>query len=203
LAFDRSEIPAALVLETDAGPRPARVSQAGGRVTAVEIDMGPPAWDPASIPARAREPVIDARVTLWGADLDVTAVSMGNPHAVVFVPDPEALHALDLSHIGRALAEHALFQRGANASFVAVDGGSLHVRTYERGVGPTLACGTATCAAFAAARRSERLRGDAAHVHVPGGTVEVRQAADGHLWLRGPAAYVAEGVLAAELIGEA
>jgi diaminopimelate epimerase len=163
--------------------------------------MGPPAWEPAEIPARAGAPIVDSKLTLWGADLDVTALSMGNPHAIVFLPDREALAALEIESIGRALAEHRLFQRGANASFVTVAGGDLHVRTWERGVGPTLACGTATCAAFAAARRTARLEADAARVHVPGGTVEVRLEADGHLWLRGPATRVAEGIIDAEILG--
>jgi diaminopimelate epimerase len=201
LAHERGETKTQLVLETDVGPRPARVHLVSHVVSAVEIDMGPPSWDPATIPVRAREPVIHSPVTLWGADLNITAVSMGNPHAVVFLPDRDALRSLDLVPIGRALSENPLFQRGANASFVAAQGGELHVRTYERGVGPTLACGTAACAAFAVARRTERLRADMARVHVPGGDVEVRQTDDGHLWLRGPAVHVAEGTLAAGVAG--
>ena len=78
--------------------------------------------------------------------------------------------------------------------------GALYLRVWERGAGATLACGTATCAAYAAGRRAGRIAAGArVVVHVPGGRVEVWEESAGHLWLAGPAAYVAEGDLSAEL----
>jgi len=200
LAYERGEVGSPLELETDAGPRPAAVVLRDGRVVAIEIDMGPPAWAPEDIPVRSATPLVEAPLQVGEAHFAVTTLSMGNPHAIVFVDDPAALAGTPLEIVGRALSTHAIFPKGANASFVAVAEGALHVRTWERGAGPTLACGTATCAAFAAAERAGRLTTARATVHLPGGSVEIERAADGHLWMRGPAAYVAEGTLAPELL---
>jgi diaminopimelate epimerase len=198
LAWERGETEPLLVLDTDAGERPARLRTEGGVVT-IEIDMGRAVWDPASVPVRAPAPMVLVPVRLHDdVELQVTAVSMGNPHAVVFVADRDALARVPLADWGAALGSHALFPRGANADFAAVDGGDLHLRVWERGVGATLACGTATCATLAAARRAGFLDRARARVHQPGGTVEVWQAADGHLWMAGPAVRVADGTLAPE-----
>jgi diaminopimelate epimerase len=123
---------------------------------------------------------------------------MGNPHAIVFVEDRAALDAIDLQEHGEPLATHQRFPRGANASFVFVDDDTLHLRVWERGVGPTLACGTASCAAVAAARRVGRLSATEAFVQLPGGQVQVHETADAHLWLSGPAVLVARGTLSTD-----
>jgi diaminopimelate epimerase len=201
LACERDEVEPPLVLDTDAGPRPARVVLRDGVIAAVEIDMGPPAWEPDAVPVLATAPLLASPLRAGEHEFAVTAVSMGNPHAVVAVPDLAALAAVSMEDAGRALAHHPLFPAGANASFVAVADGALHLRVWERGAGPTLACGTATCAAFATVRRLGLLAAQRAAVHVPGGIVEVRQDDAGHLWLSGPAAYIAEGSLATELLG--
>jgi diaminopimelate epimerase len=200
IACERDGVTAPLVLDTDAGPRPARMERRAGSVATIDIDMGPPAWEPQAVPVLAASPLVASPVRIGERELLVSALSMGNPHAVVVVPDLAALASVSLQNEGRALAEHALFPAGANASFVAVHDAALHMIVWERGVGPTLACGTATCAVFAAARRLRLLSQDRAAVHVPGGRVEVRQDAAGHLWLAGPAAYIATGRLAAELL---
>lgn len=197
LAVESGDAEAPLILETDAGPRPSTVVPDEGNLH-VEIDMGAPIWDPVAVPVRADQPVVDGPFEVAGTPLRVSALSMGNPHAVVFVGDPESLRRVALDVLGRGLAIHPDFGQGANASFVAVEADVLHVRTWERGAGATLACGTATCAAFAAARRTSRIATDTATVHVPGGRVEVRRTPDDHLWLCGPATIVAEGVLSPE-----
>jgi diaminopimelate epimerase len=197
LAVESGDADAPLVLETDAGPRAATIVRTNDRPI-VEIDMGAPVWDPVRVPVRSDQPVTEAPFEVEGTPLGVTALSMGNPHAVVFVADRAALASVPLDVWGRGLAVHPSFPRGANASFVAVAQGELYVRTWERGVGATLACGTATCATFAAARRSSRIAAEGAVVHLPGGRVEVRRTPDDHLWLCGPATFVAEGVLSAE-----
>jgi len=202
LAVERGEVEAPLVLDTDAGPRPAQVVRRDGQVATVEIDMGPPGWEPDAVPVLAAGPLVAAPLRVGETNLAVTAVSMGNPHAVVVVPDRAALAAVRLEEEGRTLSQHDVFPAGANASFVAVEAGALHLRVWERGVGPTLACGTATCAAFATARRLELLAATRAAVHVPGGAVEVSQDDAGHLWLSGPAVYIARGSLSAELLVE-
>ena len=199
LAWQRGEVVPELVLETDVGAHVATVQHAAAS-TSVEIDMGPVRWDAGAIGLTQHAELIDAPLRVGDATLRVTACSVGNPHAVVFVGDRSLLAAVDLLATGRALAEHVAFRQGVNASFVTVESGDLHLRVYERGVGPTLACGSAACAALAAAVRHRLVPEPVAAVHLPGGTVEVRQDESRHVWLRGPAAIVAEGRLASELL---
>jgi diaminopimelate epimerase len=202
LAVERQEITPPLVLETDAGPRPARVVTRDARIAAVEIDMGRPDWEPTAVPVRAPAPLVASPLQVGEITLAVSALSMGNPHAVVVLLDRPSLDALALGDTGRSLSEAAPFPAGANASFVAVEGETLHLRVWERGSGATLACGTATCAAFATVRRLRLLAPSRAAVHVPGGVLTVSEDAAGHLWLAGPAAIVSTGTLAAELLSD-
>ena len=201
LAWERSEVGSPLELETDAGTHAAAMLPRPPAPPWVEIEMGAPRWDGASVGLRDGSNLLDTPLDLGAGELRVTALDLGNPHAVVFVRDRAALAAVELEATGRALAEHPLFRRGANASFVAVEGNALHLRVFERGVGPTLACGSASCAAFAAATRLGLLTASAGSVHLPGGSVEVRADADGRLWLRGPALRVAAGTLDPECLG--
>jgi len=206
-AVERDGLTSPLILQTDAGEHTAEYSVEPDGMVRVALSMGMPRWQPDVIPAllSASPPldgaVLDTPLAVEGADLRVSAVSMGNPHAIVFVQDRAALARLSLPGVGRALAEHAAFPAGANASFVALEDGALHLRVWERGVGPTLACGTASCAALAVAVRSGRLRTPRAIVHLPGGAVEVWQEDCGTMWLAGPATSIASGTLSAELIG--
>ena len=202
LAWERGEVASPLVLETDAGSHAAVMLPRPPKAPWVEIEMGAARWDGASIGLRDGENLVDTALRVGGAELRVTALSLGNPHAVVFVGDRSALAAMDLESSGRALAEHPRFARGANASFVAVDAGALHLRVFERGVGPTLACGSASCAAFAAAAKLGRIAESAVTVHLPGGAVEVRTDGSERLWLRGPALRVASGTLDPECLAD-
>jgi len=205
-ACERDAIASPLVLVTDAGEHRAVCTRDRDRVSRVALSMGRPRWDAASIPARfpvsgsAGDAGLDLPLQVPGETLSVSAVGMGNPHAIVFVADRAALARIRLSTTGRALAEHAAFPSGANASFVAVEGGDLHLRVWERGVGPTLACGTASCAALAVAVRTGRIGARRAVVHLPGGAVEVWQEEDDTLWLAGPAVVIGAGTLSAELL---
>ena len=200
LAWERGEVGDALVLETDAGRHTARVLARSPQAAWVEIDMGSARWDAAGIGLRDHTDWVDAPLGVGTQELRVTALAIGNPHAVVFLDDRRAVDAVDLQSTGRALAEHPLFARGANASFVAVQDAELVLRVYERGVGPTLACGSAACAALATAVRLGKLAGREAIVHLPGGDVRVRLDDAAHLWLCGPATRVLSGRLDAEIL---
>lgn len=117
------------------------------------------------------------------------AVSVGNPHAVLFVDDPATV---DVAGIGGTLATHPAFPQGTNVEFVAVDGsGSLRMRVWERGVGETMACGTGAAAVVMAAHARGRSE-SSADVELPGGTLHV-EILDGVAWLTGPARVVFSG----------
>ena len=199
LAWERGESAASVELVTDAGRHEARVLPDAGLGTVVRLRMGSPRWDSEAVGLRDRPELIDAPLDVGGKTLHATALALGNPHAVVFVGQG-GLESLPHEHTGRLVAEHRVFLRGANASFVEVRAEELHVRVWERGAGATLACGTGACAALAAAWRLRRIPAPRARVHLPGGSVEVEQDASGALWLTGPATRVAEGRLDADWI---
>ena len=189
--------PGPVLLQTDNGVRPVRINGSGNQCM-VAVDMGAAEWQPEKVPFRAEQPAVDIDMQLPGLANGVSALSMGNPHAIVFIEESAHFASLDLKKLGEPLATHARFPRGANASFVHVEGDTLHLRVWERGVGPTLACGTASCAALAAARRTGRVNLEQVTVQLPGGSVQVREDSDGHLWLEGPATLVANGSLSSD-----
>jgi diaminopimelate epimerase len=199
LAWERGEATANVDLVTDAGHHEARVLPDAAGGAAVRLRMGSARWDGEAVGLRDLPELIDAPLDVGGKILRATALALGNPHAVVFVGHAE-LESLQLEPTGRLVAEHRVFRRGANASFVEVRAEELHVRVWERGAGATLACGTGACAALAAAWRLRRVPAPRARVHLPGGSVEVEQDTSGALWLTGPATRVAEGHFDPDLI---
>lgn len=173
----------ALTLASRGGPMSAR-RLAGG---AVEVDLGPARLGWRDIPLS--RPMDTARVdysieTPDGARLaGPGAVSMGNPHAVFFVEDVEALPIPD---IGPGVEHDPLFPERVNAGFAQVrDRNDIRLKVWERGAGLTLACGTGAAAALVAACRQERA-GREAVIEADGGLLPVRWDADGHVHLSGP-----------------
>ena len=172
----------------------------------VTIDMGVPrlAWD--EIPLA--EPFHDtSRIELQAGPIDAPvlhspgAVNVGNPHALFFVEDTEAI---DLAGIGPMLECHPLFPERANISLVQVmSPDHLKVRTWERGAGLTRACGTAACASAVAAVRRD-LAGRMMTVSLPGGDLVIEwREADGHVLMTGPYELDFEGTLPASLLAPA
>ncbi|NLA68812.1 MAG: diaminopimelate epimerase [Gammaproteobacteria bacterium] len=162
-----------------------------------EVAMGEPEFAPARIPLAGFDAPSDAYgLELDGRVLQVGAVSMGNPHAVVEVDDVDAA---PLAATGRALQRHAAFPEGCNVGVAqVVDRGRIRLRVYERGVGETLACGSGACAAVAVLSRRGRV--DAAtgvEVALPGGTLRIYHGRDDGLRMAGPAAFVYEGAFIA------
>ncbi len=157
----------------------------------IAVDMGEPVFVPARIPFAA-EAEADAYTLQVGArTLTIGAVSLGNPHAVVEVDDPDDPALVTL---GPLLSEHPRFAQGCNAGFVAVAARDrLRLRVHERGAGWTLACGTGACAAVAVLRRRGRIDAEVA-VELPGGTLAIAwPGAGATLWMTGPAAFAYEG----------
>jgi diaminopimelate epimerase len=182
-------------IETESGVLGAVVNRDGS----VTIDMGAPrfAWD--QIPLATALPDTQ-QVEIEGApELPPAAmVNVGNPHAVFFVDDIEAC---DLARLGPVLEHHPLFPERANISLVQIAGPDhLKVRTWERGAGLTRACGTAACAAAAAAARCD-LVGRKVRVTLPGGDLLIEwRKSDGHILMTGPYALDYEGTLPADLL---
>jgi diaminopimelate epimerase len=178
-------------VETDAGVRQAKLIVENGLVRQVTVDMGPPSLDPRRLPSTIEaDRIVDRPMTLGGRTYRVTCVSMGNPHAVAFVDD---LDAIDLASVG-PLFEHALdFPERINAHFVRVDN-PRHVtmRTWERGSGPTQACGSGACAVCVAGVLTDRTDRRITAT-LPGGDLEARWADDDHVHLTGPAEEVFSG----------
>jgi diaminopimelate epimerase len=175
-----------------------------GGDNSVTIDMGVPrlAWD--EIPLA--EPFHDTRrIELQAGPIDApvlhspAVVNVGNPHALFFVDDVEAI---DLARIGPMLEHHPLFPERANISVVQVlSPEHMKIRTWERGAGLTRACGTAACASAVAAIRRE-LTGRKVRVSLPGGDLVIEwRESDGHVLMTGPYALDFEGTLPAALLG--
>jgi len=173
-------------LESPSGPVTVRVLA----IDRVVVDMGEPDFAPAAIPL---DHAAHATYTLHLDDDDVSlgAVSMGNPHAVVFVDDVDDPR---VDRLGPILTTHPVFPEGANAGFAQRLGADrLRLRVHERGSGWTRACGTGACAAAAVAC-SLGLTAPVVHVELPGGTLTIEWHGPGHtLWMTGPAAFVFEG----------
>jgi diaminopimelate epimerase len=163
----------------------------------VSVDMGVPNFDPRAVPMNTAEgagPAAEApaySLTVDGAQIEIGAVSMGNPHAVLQVPD---VKAAPVGRIGPSIERHPRFPKRANVGFMQiVDRGHIRLRVFERGVGETLACGTGACAAVAVGRR-RGLLDEQVQVDLPGGTATVSWAGPGEpSWLTGPAATVFTG----------
>jgi diaminopimelate epimerase len=163
----------------------------------VQVEMGRPVLEPQKIPTTlgaGRGPLVDVPLELEGARLRVTCVSMGNPHAVVFVDDVDAA---PVTALGPRLERHPAFPERVNVEFAQVVGRErARQRTWERGTGETLACGSGACAVLVAGVLSGRLA-RAVRIELRGGELELRwEAPHAPVFLTGPAAEVFTGRIA-------
>ena len=162
------------------------------KVKEVCVNMGQPVLVPKDIPVDlAGESVIEAPINIGGTELSMTCVSMGNPHAVFFCDDADEV---ELEKIGPVVERHQLFPNRVNVHFVQIIGeDDFKMRTWERGSGVTLACGTgasACCVAAALTGRTERL----CTAHLPGGDLNLNWCTDDNcIYMTGPATEVFSG----------
>ncbi|MFZ1102174.1 MAG: diaminopimelate epimerase [Hyphomicrobiaceae bacterium] len=183
----------ALRFETGAGVLEALVTDAGR----IAVDMGSPRFGWRDIPLAQPfqdTKAIDLRIAQpGGPELALpSVVNVGNPHAVFWVDD---LDACDLAYLGPRLETHPLFPERANISLAHVTSPrTITVRTWERGAGLTLACGSAACATAACAAR-KGLAERRVTVTLPGGPLEIEWGADDRIWMTGPVQFEHEGVL--------
>jgi diaminopimelate epimerase len=186
----------AVTIETlGAGVQRLHITADGGKAVKVRVDMGEPILSGLAVPTTIDlSPVIDHPIEADGREFRFTAVSMGNPHCVIFVEDAAAF---DLHRWGPLLETHPLFPRKTNVEFVTVRSRSHAVmRVWERGAGPTLACGTGACATLVASVLGG-LTDRTATVSLAGGDLLVEWSEeDNHVYMTGPAAEVFSGTLA-------
>lgn len=178
-----------LSVETLAGIKRIAFTVENGKATAARVNMGKPEFDPEKIPVAANSNRIS--VVLDGKTVDFFCVSMGNPHAVTFDLYPEQA---DFLRLGAIMEKHPLFPAKANIEFCRAE--SRHcvsVKVWERGDGPTLACGTGSCAVLAAGA-SLGIIDRSADIRLPGGTLHDEWTDNGHIFMTGPAelSYIGE-----------
>ncbi len=180
-----------LKIETLRGILSLDLEVADGRVRRVRVDMGEPILQAEEIPTTlSGNPVVGAELSVGGKTLEVTCVSMGNPHCVTFVDEPSDAWVLQ---IGPQVEVDPHFPRRVNAEFVQVmRPGEVRMRVWERGSGETLACGTgasAVCVAGVLAGKTDRR----ILAHLPGGDLELEWAENNHVYMTGPAVEVFSG----------
>lgn len=157
----------------------------------IQVDMGEPIMDGPSIPVNLDGTVKGHLLRIDDREFGITCVSMGNPHAVIFMED---IQSLPLDKYGPRIENHTLFPKRINVEFVKVNNErEITVRVWERGAAETLACGTGACAS-AVASGMNGLTGRDVTVHLPGGDLQVKwDEKDNHVYMTGPAVEVYRG----------
>jgi diaminopimelate epimerase len=185
-----------IVIETiGAGEQKVTLNVKDGVVETVTVDMGEPVLSGFLIPvAIDAEPVLSESIESDGTEFKFTAVSMGNPHCVIYVEDAVSF---DLATWGPKLEVHPLFPRKVNVEFATVlDRGRVNMRVWERGAGPTLACGTGACATLVSSVLNG-LTDRAAWISLKGGDLYIEwNEEDNHVYMTGPAEVVFTGSVA-------
>lgn len=199
-----------LVADTLAGPRPIEFTVDGqGLLVSATVDMGAPVLDPPAVPVDAPTDAVSAQGVPYAGSLALSSpwgsfsfccVSMGNPHAVCFIDDfdalpaalfspdgPRGLATFDVAAVGAFFECHPAFPEKTNVEFVSVGEDAIAMRVFERGCGETLACGTGACATAVAASLTGRA-GRSSTIRLRGGDLRIRWDADGHVLMTGPAA---------------
>lgn len=180
-----------ITLETQAGIKTLSLITEGSTVTAVTVDMGEPILDAKKIPVSIDRDVILMPIMTARGEVSITAVSMGNPHGVIFVKN---LNNINVGQIGYELERGPLFPQRANIEFVEIlNPQELKMRVWERGSGETLACGTGACAALVAGVLTGKCN-RCATIHLLGGDLKIEWSEqNNHVYMTGSATTVFEG----------
>jgi diaminopimelate epimerase len=181
-----------ITLETGAGVKHLDLNIEKGKVVSVCVDMGEPVLLPKDIPVNIDENrLVNYPIALESRKVNITAVSMGNPHAVIFM---DTLDDLDIQKTGPKVEHHPLFPRRTNTEFAHIlSRDRIKMRVWERGAGETLACGTGACATLVAAVLNN-LTDRKATLELLGGNLEIEWSeTDNHVYMTGPAVTVFEG----------
>lgn len=186
--IDKTEIS----VETLAGIKYLRLQVENGKVASVEVNMGAPILEPKEIPVAVEEsPVVNVPVEVKGKIYHMTCVSMGNPHAIIFMNN---VKDLDIEAIGPYFENHTVFPKRTNTEFVEVlDRNTVNMRVWERGSDETLACGTGACATTVACILNDKTENEVT-VHLLGGDLKIRWDREANqVYMTGPATVVFDG----------
>ncbi len=167
------------------------------KVREVQINMGMPMFENVEIPVN-REPsesTLNHKIHVLDREFTISCVSMGNPHCVIFLDKSDDLHAFDVEKYGSAIENHEIFPQKTNVEFVKIDSETeAHQRTWERGSGETMACGTGASAVFAIGKKLGYFN-DSATIHLLGGDLQMSINADtGEVYKKGTAEIVFKGI---------
>ena len=206
----------AFVADTLAGPKPISFTvDDEGKMTQATVDMGHPILDPQTVPVSVEANAQSPTGVTYAGDIAIespwgpfafTCVSMGNPHAITFIEDFEALPdelfasdektlaTLDLEKIGAFYESNPIFPEKANIEFASITERGIEMRVYERGCGETLACGTGACATCVAAALTDRASRENDLI-LRGGVLHIHWTDDDHVMMTGPAAEAFEGTV--------
>lgn len=185
---DKTEIS----VETLAGIKYLRLQVENGKVASVEVNMGAPILEPKEIPVAVEEsPVVNVPVEVKGKIYHMTCISMGNPHAIIFMNN---VKDLDIAAIGPYFENHTVFPKRTNTEFVEVlDRNTVNMRVWERGSDETLACGTGACATTVACILNDKTENEVT-VHLLGGDLKIRWDREANqVYMTGPATVVFDG----------
>lgn len=194
---DRGLVPAqasSLVIQTLGGLRPVTFTRGpDGSLESATVDMGVPVLAPEMVPTTFKgDLAVDEPLDTPAGEMLITAVSMGNPHAVMWVDDVENA---PVASVGPFIERNERFPKATNVEFAElVDDQTIRLRVWERGVGETLACGTGACATLVAAVLTCRT-GRAAAIELPGGDLKIVWDADEHVYMTGSAAFSFSGTI--------
>ena len=156
----------------------------------VVVDMGVPGFEPGALPFDAQDEANVYQLDVAGETVEISAISLGNPHAVLLVDDVDTA---PVERLGPAIERHSRFPQRTNVGFACpITRSKIRLRVWERGVGETLACGSGACAAAVACHRLGRID-EEIEVELPGGIASVRWSGQGPVFLRGPAVTVYRG----------
>lgn len=183
-----------ITLETKAGIKYITLLDGDSVSRKAMVDMGEPILDPELIPVNInKNPVLKYPLSVDGRIYPITCVSMGNPHAVIFLED-NSLQKLDLTVLGPPIESHPVFPKKTNTEFIeVVDRNTINMRVWERGAGETLACGTGACASVVAAILNGYCDRKV-KVHLLGGDLDIEwREENNHVYMSGEATTVFEG----------
>ena len=179
-------------VETLAGIKYLKLQIENGKTATVEVNMGAPILEAKAIPVAVEEsPVVNVPVEVKGKIYHMTCVSMGNPHAIIFMNN---VKDLDIEAIGPYFENHTVFPKRTNTEFVEViDRNTVNMRVWERGSDETLACGTGACATTVACILNNKTE-DEVTVHLLGGDLKIRwDRENNQVYMTGPATVVFDG----------